>query len=174
MHCKCFRSWMPRQQSHLPYVAEFTADIRQVADALPCPPTAAVAPTPGEQLDYAAMADQQPTCHATQEQPAPSSLLVVRLDFNIANLLCDVFMNIARPLMSAMWQWHVLTTVHNLAHSGKRASGWLVSRFMWKGCVPTVNRLCEECTDCAHVKPGGTPSMPVESIPIPYLDIRVG
>jgi cleavage and polyadenylation specificity factor subunit 1 len=167
--------WTPRQQRHLAYVAEFTSDIRhvagrdnQAADAMSRPPVAAVAPAPGEQIDYADMAAQQSTCQATQQLAASSTLLVVRLELNGTQLLCDVSTGTPRPLVPVAWQKRIFHALHGLAHPGKRATRRLVSsRFVWKGCAAAVNTWCNECTGCARGKPGGTCSTPVESIPIP-------
>jgi hypothetical protein len=104
-----------------------------------------VAPVPGEQIDYEDMAVQQGTCPATQQLAASSTLLVVMLELNGTQLLCDVSTGTPRPLVLEAWQ----------------------KRIVWKGCAAAVNTWCNECTGCATGKPGSTSSTPVECIPIP-------
>jgi Reverse transcriptase (RNA-dependent DNA polymerase)/RNase H-like domain found in reverse transcriptase len=89
--------WTPRQQRHLSFVIEFTADIRHVsgvqnsvADALSRLPVAAVAPADGGGIDYMEMAAAQAACTETQGLAKSSSLVVVQLLFEGTPLLCDV------------------------------------------------------------------------------------
>jgi RNase H-like domain found in reverse transcriptase len=133
--------WTPRQQRHLSFVAEYTADIRHVsvvnnnvAEALSRPPVAAVAPADGGEVDHEALAADQATCEATQQLARSSSLVVVRLSFGGTSMLCDVSTPNPRPLVPVAWQRRVFQAVHGLAHPGRRATRQLVtSRFIWQG-----------------------------------------
>jgi hypothetical protein len=99
-----------------------------VADALSRPAVAAVAPACSTQIDYTQMAEDQLTCQATQALAASNTLLVVRMDYKGASLLCDVSTGPPRPLVPAAWQKQVFLSIHNRPiQVAGQPGGWSVA-----------------------------------------------
>ena len=167
-------AWSARQQRHLSYLAEFTADIRHVpgkenvvADAL-SRPAAVVAPTPSPVLDWSVLARDQQTCTQTQEIAARGSLQVKKVLVEEVELLCDLSTGVLRPLVPVQQRRAIFDAVHNLAHPGIRATQRLItSRFVWQGCGADVAMWCRDCSHCARGKVTRQERTAVEPIEVP-------
>ena len=166
--------WTARQQRHLSFISEFTADLRHVAgkenvvaDAL-SRPAAAVAPAPRGQVDFAQLAKAQESCSEVLEMRTKGSLAVERVEVAGVPLWCDTSSAQLRPLVPLEHRKTVFEAVHGLAHPGIRATKRMVtSRFVWPGCSSDVAEWCRNCSGCARGKVTVQEKTPVEKIQLP-------
>ena len=166
--------WSGRQQRHLSFIAEYTADLRHipgkenvVADAL-SRPAAAVAPAPHGQVDFAALARSQESCADVARMQLSTSLKLQKVVIEGAELWCDSSTAVLRPLVPLAHRKTVFEAVHGLAHPGIRASRRMVtSRFVWPGCSSDVAEWCRDCVGCARGKVTQQERTAVEPIALP-------
>jgi cleavage and polyadenylation specificity factor subunit 1 len=171
---KVSEPWTARQARHLSYVAEYTSDIRHVAgkqnvvaDMLSRPPAVCAVPASADDLDYAAIAEQQRNC-PTVEEAKSSSLKLALHRFGELRILCDSSLPQLRPLIPLPSRRRVFAAFHNLAHAGARATRrTMAARVVWVGMARDINAWCRECQDCARGKVTRQPAAPVEPIPVP-------
>ena len=144
--------WSGRQQRHLSFVAEYTADLRHiagkdnvVADAL-SRPAAAVAPAPRGLVDFVALARSQETCPEVTSMRGSDKLELQLVEVEGVQLWCDSSTAVLRPLVPVEHRRTVFEAVHGLAHPGIRASRRMVtSRFVWPGRSADVAKWCRDC-----------------------------
>ena len=166
--------WSGRQQRHLSFVAEYTADLRHiagkdnvVADAL-SRPAAAAAPAPGGQVDFVALARSQGTCGDVARMRSSDKLELQLVEVEGVQLWCDSSTVVLRPLVPLEHRRTVFEAVHGLAHPGFRASRRMVtSRFVWPGCSADVAKWCRDCVGWARGKVTQQETTAVEPIPLP-------
>ncbi|GBN21475.1 Transposon Ty3-G Gag-Pol polyprotein, partial [Araneus ventricosus] len=117
----------PRQQRHLDFISQFTTDIRFisgsdnfVADAFS---RISEIQIPNE-INYAAMAEAQRTDKELEDLTKNSSLSFKTIEFPGSNLplYCDVSTGQVRPYVPETFRPVVFHTIHDLAHSGCRAT----------------------------------------------------
>ena len=96
--------WSGRQQRHLSFIAEYTADLRHiagkenmVADAL-SRPAAAVTPAPRGQVDFAALARSQVSCEDFACMQGSATLELQLVEVEGVKLWCDSSIATLRPL----------------------------------------------------------------------------
>jgi hypothetical protein len=173
--------WTARQSRHLGYVAEFTSDIRHVpgkenvvADLLSRPPPAsnpavlsAVAAS-SAQVNWAALAQGQASCEATQKLSSSSSLQLQQHVLGGVLVLCDVSTGVVRPVIPEGHRREIFNSVHGLAHPGVRATRRLLAaRFVWRGMASDAAAWCRDCQQCARAKTTTQYKAPVQPIPVP-------
>ena len=170
-------AWSARQQRHLAYVAEYTADIQHVpgvenvvADALSRPPAVAAVVPPASTglLNWAQLATGQATCGdlAAIRARRPHHLVAVQVEGY--PVWCDVSAGLWRPVVPVDFRRQVFDTVHGLVHPGVRATTRLVSnRFVWPGLATDIKEWCRECVACCRAKVTHVEHAGVEKIPIP-------
>ena len=166
--------WSGRQQRHLSFVAEYTADLRHiagkdnvVADAL-SRPAAAVAPAPRGLVDFVALARSQETCPEVTSMRGSDKLELQLVEVEGVQLWCDSSTAVLRPLVPVEHRRTVFEAVHGLAHPGIRASRRMVtSRFVWPGCSADVASWCRDCMGCARGKVTQQETTAVEPISLP-------
>ncbi len=108
-----------------------------------------VAHVPLGGVDYAAMAAAQGSCPGVQKVAASLALQICRVRIHKADVLCDVAMGVARPLVLAAFRTAVFAPIHGLAHPGIQAMRRLVlSRFVWHRCASDVAEWCRDCQTC--------------------------
>jgi cleavage and polyadenylation specificity factor subunit 1 len=151
---KVAEPWTPRQSRHLSFITEYTTDIRHVsgvdnvvADALSRPPpvVSAAVPASPQQLDYAALAEEQRRCPSV-EAARSSSLQLALVEFGGVRVLCDTRLAAARPFIPVAHRRRVFEAFHGLSHPGTRATQRLMSsRVVWVGMAKEVAAWCKEC-----------------------------
>ncbi len=181
---KVSEPWTAMQSRQLSYVAEFTTDIRHipgseniVADTLSRPPPAALptAATGGPavaaspvSLDYARIAANQKTCQETLKAAHSSSLQLQHVDMQGERVVCDTSTGQPRPLIPAADRRNVFRAIHELAHTGIRATRRLMAaRVVWRGMASDVAAWCRDCQLCARGKASPQHTAPVQPIPVP-------
>jgi len=168
--------WSARQQRHLAYLAEMTADIQHVpgkenvvADTLSRPVAALVPATKTVALDWSSLAVQQKDDPEVLQLLASSSLQLKEVQVEGATILCDTATGAWRPLLTASFRRPAFDQVHTLAHAGVKATTRMISsRFVWPGLATDVKEWCRDCGQCSRGKvvPGQSAST-VEKIDIP-------
>ena len=171
--------WSARQQRHLSYVSEFTADIRHLpgsenvpADVLSRPTVAAVrhGPPPCPMLDYKELALSQHSCADLQSMLASNKLKLSSFDVSGVPLLCEMSTGVPRPLVPTKLAHQVFLAVHSLAHPGTRATLRMVSsRFVWKGLSRDCRLWARQCVACQTSKVVRHASAPLSSMPVPTV-----
>ena len=173
-----------RVQRHLAYVAEFTSDIRHVpgvqnvvADALSRPPAeagqppavaAVVPPASTGPLSWADLAAGQDTWTELADLLASSSLQLELVNVQGAEVWCDKSTGIFRPLVAPGQRQHVFNSIHQLAHTGTRATTRLVSsKFVWPHMATDTKEWCRQCVACQKSKIVKHVVTPIEKIAIP-------
>ena len=167
--------WSARQQRHLAYVAEFTADLRHVAgvknvvaDTLSRPAAAVTAASPTEPVQWRMLAEAQATCQVTQKLAKSSTLQVVVVHVEGAAVWCEQSTGVLRPIVPAEHRRSVFNSIHNIAHPGTRATCRMVSaRFVWPGQAADVKEWCRQCTNCGRAKAGQGEKTEIQKINIP-------
>jgi len=167
--------WTARQQRHLAYVAEFSADLLHVAgadnvvaDALSRYTAAAVVPVQGGKVSSEELAAAQRTCKETQEMRDRPDVQLVHVGGQ--ELLCMGQTGALRPIVPVSLRQRVFWSLHGLAHAGVRATRrMLTSRYTWPKCASDVATWCSSCQGCAKSKPGNRVDAPVEPIEVPEL-----
>jgi transposase InsO family protein len=162
--------WTARQQRHLAYIAEFTADLRHVpgvnnavADALsrpdpvPQPPPTtwvqSVAHTGQPAPSAAALAEAQAACPDVAAMQQSSSLNITSQLVDGVQLFGDVSTGTFRPLVPRALRHAVFSSLHELSHPGRRATRRLVSsRFVWPGLAKQVTTWASQCLACQRGK----------------------
>jgi hypothetical protein len=132
-----------------------------------------VAHAPLGSMDYAAMAAAQGSYPEVQKVAANPALQVRQLQINGADVLCDVSIGVARPLVLAAFRSAVFAAIYGLAHPGIQATRRLVSsRFVWRGCAADVAGWCSDCQTCQRGKITRQPAAATQSIPVPERRFR--
>ncbi len=104
-----------------------------------------VAHAPLGGVDYAAIAAAQGSCPGVQKVAASLALQIRRVQIHKADVLCDVAMGEAWPLVPAAFRTAVFAAIHGLAHPGIQARRRLVlSRFVWHRCASDVAVWCPQ------------------------------
>lgn len=177
-------AWSARQQRHLAYVAEYTADVRHVpglenvvADALSRPPAVAaqppavgavVPPASTGPLKWAELAALQATWADLEKWRASSSLQLSQVEVEGRKVWCDGCTGTWRPLVPPELRHVAWASVHGLAHPGVRATCRLMSnKFVWPGLATDCKEWCRQCTSCNKAKVTKQETTAVEKMAIP-------
>ena len=125
--------WTAKQQHHLSCSAEFTTDIKHlsgkvnvVADCLPSSPINNISLG----IDYTAMAQAQHVSLELQAYPtAITNMQLANMPLHPSGpvLLCDISTGTPRPIVHTEFRRNVFETLHNLVHSGQKATLKLIS-----------------------------------------------
>ena len=158
--------WTPRQQRHLSFIAEYTADLRHVrgrdnavADALSrvdisINPVARM--TDPSSLDLLKMAQAQAADVGVQAYRTAITQLVLAdlpIPGTTTTILCDTSTGTARPVVPSSWRRVVFDAIHGLAHPGIRTSRKMVAaRFVWHGMNKEVGLWAKTCVPCQRSK----------------------
>uniref|UniRef100_A0A674MCK3 Gypsy retrotransposon integrase-like protein 1 n=1 Tax=Takifugu rubripes TaxID=31033 RepID=A0A674MCK3_TAKRU len=170
---KTAEPWLARQQRHLSYISEFTTDIKHlagktnvVADCLSRAVTGAV----HVGLDYGQMTVDQTTDSDVQAlKSAATGLQLREVPFGSTGvtLLCDVSTGQLRPVVPTVWR-RVFDSVHNLSHTGRKASQRLVAaKFVWHGLRKDVRDWAAMCVTCQRSNVQCHARAPLAPFPVP-------
>jgi transposase InsO family protein len=130
--------------------------------------TAEVPPACAAEINFSAMAAEQPHCGDTQATKRSTSLQVVSQQVASVSMWCDISTGKARPLVPACHRQQVFAALHGVAHPGIRASRRLIShRFLWKGMRTDIANWCRDCQACQRSKTTRQPAAAVQPIPVP-------
>ena len=155
-----------QQTRQLPFIAEFTTDIRYVkgetnfvADALSRPSVSFIDST--STLNYKELsADQALDTEFTRLRHSTSSTMNFQLLKSFDNNLCNVSTEHIRPHITAKFRKQVFSTLHELRHPSHRATKPLINtRFVWHGMNIDIAKWCLSCKGCQtakisrHIKP---------------------
>ena len=158
--------WMPRQQHHLAFIAEYTTDMHHVhgqdnvvADALSCVelgthPVCMAAGLPSFNLLSMAQS-QQADAEVQAYHTAIIGLVLtdVPLPGTNTTLLCDTSTAAARPIVPHSWRRAVLDAIHSLTHPGIQTSRKMVTaRFVWHDINKQVGMWAKTCISCQKSK----------------------
>lgn len=134
----------PRQARHLEFIAQFTTDIQHVsgkenvvADALSR--VNAIEKAVGlEELAQEQQADEE--LKAILASDKGLRLSKVPLPETAVGIFCDNSTPLGRPYVPGVLRRRIFLTLHNLAHSGAKASAKLVTqRYVWHGLAHAYN-----------------------------------
>ncbi|MBM6549370.1 RNase H-like domain-containing protein [Streptococcus dysgalactiae] len=134
----------PREVRHLDFVTQFSSDIRHVsggdnvADALS---RIGLISTEHRGIDLEALAAAQRSDSTFLQLHENSSLQVreLLLPSSSGTIFCDTTLPHSRPIVPTSWRRNVFDTLHNLAHTGIRATSKLISdRYVWHGMQKDV------------------------------------
>lgn len=148
---------LPHEDRHLQYISQFTQDIRHisgkdnvVADALSRVDTIS---TPSV-INYADVAADQIGDSELQGLLQSPSLKFEQRPFGGDRLYCDISVEgKIRPYIPLPHRRRVLETLHNLSHSGTRATRRLVAdRFIWTSMNKDVAEFVKHCIHCQQSK----------------------
>ena len=146
------------------YISEFTNDVRHlrgdqnvVADALSRVEINNVKFFQ-EGLNYNEIAKAQQDdafIKSLIENPSKSSLKIseVKIEDSDQVILCDVSTDKVRPIIPEQFQKVVFDKIHNLAHSGIKATRNLLQRrFVWKNMKKNIRDWVKCCVSCQKDK----------------------
>ncbi|GBL70362.1 Retrovirus-related Pol polyprotein from transposon 297, partial [Araneus ventricosus] len=163
----------PCQQRHLDFICQFTTDIRFisgsdnfVADAFS---RISEIQIPSE-INYAAMAEAQRTDKELEDLKKNSRLSFKTIEFPGSNLplYCDVSTGQVRPYVPETFRSVVFHTIHDLAHSGCRATIDAVRRrYIWKSLRKDCTNWCKTCLSCQKSKIDRHTKSPIGKYPLP-------
>ena len=174
----------PREARHLDFISQFTTDIRhisgsqnEVADALSRIEVNAIVPLPS--VDFPAMSVAQENEDLGIPSDSSLTLRLIPLQNSSSQLLCDVSMDVFRPVVPPSFRRQIVHTLHSLSHPGVTATLKLVSsRFVWHNMKKDVKEWTRACLSCQkskvhrHTKaPLGTFLPPGERFDKLHLDI---
>jgi hypothetical protein len=104
-------------------------------------------------MDYSLMAVEQERCEETKLTLSSSSLHIEYFPVEGRKLACDVSLHSPRPLVLVSYRQAVISSLHNIAHPGIRATKRLVtSRFVWRRMGADIAEFCRSCQKCARSK----------------------
>jgi transposase InsO family protein len=166
----------PRQLRHLDYIGQFTTNVQHisgkaniVADTL-SRIQEVIIPKP---VNYEAVAEAQ------ENDEELKSLLMTSTDSNLhfkkisipdsnKQMYCDVSTGVIRPYIPSKFRRQVFESIHNLSHSGIKATTKLLrTKFIW----PSINRdsvlWTRTCIQCQKSKIGKHTRSLVSTLPTP-------
>ncbi|BHF78459.1 hypothetical protein SprV_0602157200 [Sparganum proliferum] len=164
----------PREIRHLDYISQFTSDIRhidgsrnEVADALSRPSIAHLQLSPGIYLAEMA-AEQRRVGSPCDEDVSRLQLQELPLTTGNGTILCDVSTPSHRPFVPPSLRREVFSSLHNLSHSGSRATDKLVSdRFVWPAMHKDLKAWTRACIPCQRSKIQRHNKAPIGTFPGP-------
>lgn len=152
----------PRQRRHLELIGQYTTDIRYIkgcdnipADVLSRIETMIV-PTviPYDKIAEAQLVDKE-LQELLNSKTTKLQLTSQRIPESNSLLFCDNSTGKPRPFIPEHFRNDVFRSVHNLAHSGPRATARLIStRFVWPSMRRDCSRWSRACTACQLAKVG--------------------
>ena len=156
-------NYSPREIRHLTFITEFTTDVQHVAgtanvvaDALSRGSIDSVAPPPV--VDFTALAQAQqvdPELESLLSKDRSTSLMLELVPWTGTEiqLYCDMSSGKARPFVPTSFRQEVFQSIHNLAHTGVRATRKLLTdRFVWPGIRTDVATWVRQCVPCQRSK----------------------
>ena len=155
-----WEKFSPRQIRQLDFISQFTSDIQHisgkdnvVADTL----SRVEAITLPSTIDFEDLADEQTNDQELKNLVGKNStsLQIKRIQLPDCNktLLCDVSHEKVRPYVPKTYRKKIFESLHNLSHSGIRASVKLIaSRFVWPRMNSEVRDLAKCCILCQRNK----------------------
>ncbi|XP_061887393.1 uncharacterized protein LOC133638619 [Entelurus aequoreus] len=159
---KVSEPWSARQQRHLAFISEFT-----VADCLSRVVIGAV----HLGIDYARMAvDQVSDPDIQAYRTAVTGLQLADVPFGDAGttLLCDVSLDLPRPVVPQVWRRQVFDAIHGLSHPGSKPSQRLVAaKFVWHGLKKDIRDWVRTCVACQRAKIHRHVKAPLEQFAVP-------
>ena len=150
-----------RQTRQLPFIAEFTTDIRYVkgetnfvADALSRPSVSVIDSTSA--INYKELsADQALDAEFTRLRHSTSSTMNFQplKSFDNHLIWCDVSTGHNRPYIIEKFRKNVLSTLHGLGHPSHRATKPLINTsFVWHEMNIDIAKWCRSCKGCQTAK----------------------
>nr|VZI36318.1 unnamed protein product [Spirometra erinaceieuropaei] len=152
--------YSPREIRHLDFISQFSCDIQHVhgkenvvADALSRIEMVSITT---DAIDFTLMAEaQRSDGELPQYRHEDSSLRLqdVPLPTGTGTITCDLSTGHERPFVPATLRRRVFNALHNLSHSGVRATVKLITdRFVWPNINRDVRRWTRSCLPCQRAK----------------------
>lgn len=150
----------PRQLRQLDFISQFTTNIQHVKGIENVVPDflSRIESINCGVIDYELISTQQESddetqCIAKGESSTSLNLKKVQIPNSDKQLFCDVSDNIIRPYVPSQSKKHIFHSIHNLSHSGVRATKKLItSRFIWFGMNADITLWCKQCIVCQRSK----------------------
>ena len=156
-------NYSPREIRHSTSITEFTTDVQHVAgttnvvaDALSRGSIDSVALPPV--VDFTALAqaqqvDSELELLLSKDRSTSLMLELVPWTGTEIQLYCDMSSGKARPFVPTSFHEEVFQSIHNLAHTGVRATRKLLAdRFVWTGIRTDVATWVRQCEPCQRSK----------------------
>nr|VZI33371.1 unnamed protein product [Spirometra erinaceieuropaei] len=168
----------PREIGHLDHISKFTNDIRhidgtknEVADALSRPSIAHLQLSSGIDLNEMA-AEQRRVGSPCDEDVSGLQLQKVPMKTGYDIFLCDVSTPSHSSFVPPSVRRKVISSLHNLSHTGSRATDRLVSdRFVWSGMHKDLHQqILQRRYSPPSVQPGDTVAVRV-SLPSAFVTL---
>lgn len=165
----------PRQLRHLDFISQFSTNIQHisgidnvVADTLSRISSISTVSF-ASSIDYNLIASKQANdVELIGLRNKKTSLKLLDVKFRNVVLKCDVSTNEPRPFIPAELRKQVFQQVHNLTHSGVRATKQLISRnFVWPSMGKDIQIFCKSCIPCQRNKVQKHNQSAFEQIPMP-------
>ncbi len=119
-------------------------------------------------VDFSLMEVEQERCEETRLMLSSSSLKIEYFPVEGKRLACDVSLHTPRPLVPVNSRQAVISSLHNIAYPGIRASKRLVtSRFVWQQMGADIAKFCRSCQQCTRSKVTSTVHTQVQTIALP-------
>ncbi|GFY40870.1 transposon Ty3-I Gag-Pol polyprotein [Trichonephila inaurata madagascariensis] len=151
-------SCSPRQLRHLDFISQFSTDIRHVsgsdnsvADALSRINALNLSITDLQHLDDSQTKDEE---LKTLISSTDLSIKLKPLKMgNALEIFCDVSREKVRPYVPEELRFEVFRSLHNLSHSGIRATKRLIQdRFVWPSMLKDISKWTRCCIPCQRCK----------------------
>lgn len=150
----------PRQLRQLDFISQFSTDIQHisgkdnvVADALSRINNISSISL-ASSLDYKLIAKlQENDKELMQLKQSKNGLKLLDVKTHDAIVTCDVSTEVPRPFIPAALRKQVFEHIHNLAHTGIKATTKLIKKnFVWPSINKDVQLFCRNCIPCQKTK----------------------
>ena len=153
-------------------VADALSRPTSAAEGGKCPREAAVMavvpPSSSVAVSWEELADSQAACQQVARLLNSSVADFRQVNVQGRSVWCDVRTGVLRPVVPVEKRRAIFDSIHQLAHTGTRATCRLVSsRFTWPGLASNIKEWCRECVSCQRAKTTQQYVAPVEKIEIP-------
>ena len=149
-----------RQTRHLPYISEFTSDIRHIKgrenEAAGALSMMFVVTNPTTPLDFNEIARAQKNDDTLQKLRSSNRSLKLEdmiLPMCADTIVCQTSTDIPCPYVPPQYRRQVFDALHSISHSGIRNTQKLVtSRYVWPEMNTDVRRWARSCEQCQRNK----------------------